>query len=117
MGQTTQSQKIREEIATLQKGLAELSRTQAEMDKLRAEEKALYEQQKPELEMGLKGVKLALKILNDYFAKSESASKGAGGGIIAMLEVIESDFTKNLAEITAEEDMAAQTYYIESMEN
>merc|ERR550514_1451668 len=87
------------------------------MDKLRAEEKALYDQQKPELEMGLKGVKLALKILNDYFAKSESASKGAGGGIIGMLEVIESDFTKNLAEITAEEDMAAQTYYIESMEN
>jgi len=114
---TTKSAKLKEEIAGLQKGLADLARTQAEMDKLRAEEKAIFDEQKPELELGLKGVKLALKILNDYFAKSESASQGAGSGIIGMLEVIESDFTKNLAEITAEEDQAAQRYYIETMEN
>merc|ERR550514_2634617 len=87
------------------------------MDKLRAEEKALYDQQKPELEMGLKGVKLALKILNDYFAKSASASEGAGSGIIGMLEVIESDFSKSLAEITAEEEMASTTYKRETQEN
>lgn len=115
--QTTQSEKIKEEIAMLQKGLAELSRTQSEMDKMRAEEKALFQQQKPELEMGLKGVKLALKILNDYFAKSESASEGAGSGIIGMLEVIESDFSKSLAEITAEEEMASTTYKRETQEN
>ena len=40
------------------------------MDKIRADEKAVYEKNKPEMEQGLKGVKLALKILNDYYAKA-----------------------------------------------
>merc|ERR1719213_1488187 len=41
---------------------------------------------------------------------THSASSGAGGSIIDMLEVIESDFSKNLAEIE-EEEAAAQTDY------
>jgi len=49
----------------LQQELAELSRTQSEMDELRAKEKAAKEKNQPEMERGLKGVKLALKILND----------------------------------------------------
>ena len=40
------------------------------MDKIRADEKAVYEKKKPEMEQCLKGVKLALKILNDYYAKA-----------------------------------------------
>merc|ERR1711937_733067 len=72
----------KKEDATLQKELAELAETQQEMDKVREEEKAIYEKNKPELEQGLKGVKLALKILNDYYAKADKGSaSGAGGGI------------------------------------
>merc|ERR1719375_3042667 len=86
---TSRSKQLKEEVATLQKELAELASTQAEMDKIRADEKAVYEKNKPEMEQGLKGVKLALKILNDYYAKADKGSaSGAGGGIIGMLEVI-----------------------------
>merc|ERR1712032_376789 len=90
------------------------------MDKLRDEEKAAYEKNKPEMEMGLKGVKLALKILNDYYAQAGTAhgsSGGAGGGIIGMLEVIESDFTKGLTELVAVEEAAASTYEQQTKQN
>jgi len=112
------SKKLKEEVATLQKELFELAQSQGEMDKLRSEEKALYDVNKPELDMGLKGVKLALKILNEYFSKSgKSSSSGAGSGIIGMLEVVESDFSKNLAEVVATEEAAAATFDRETKEN
>merc|ERR1719162_2096268 len=82
---TARSKKLKEEVATLQKELAELARSQSEMDKIRSEEKAIYDKNKPELEAGLKGIKLALKILNDYYAKADkahSSADGAGSGII-----------------------------------
>merc|ERR1719506_1010132 len=116
----SKSAKLKEETAQLQKELAELADTQAEMDKIRADEKATYEKNKPEMEQGLKGVKLALKILNDYYAKadkSHSSSDGAGSGIIGMLEVIESDFTKSITEMVAAEQTAASTYEKETNEN
>merc|ERR1719207_409123 len=72
------------------------------------------------MEQGLKGVKLALKILNDYYAKAgkaHSSADGAGSGIIGMLEVIESDFTKGLTEMVASEQTAAATYDRETKEN
>jgi len=92
------------------------------MDKVREEEKAIYEKNKPEIEQGLKGIKLALKILNDYYAKAAALiqsdkADGAGGGIIGMLEVIESDFTKALTEMVAAEQTAAAGYEKESQEN
>ena len=64
------SKQLKEEVATLQKELAELASTQSEMDKIRADEEAVYEKNKPEMEQSLKGVKLALKILNDCYAKA-----------------------------------------------
>merc|ERR1719207_253098 len=38
------------------------------------------------------------------------ASEGAGSGIIGLLEVCESDFTKGLTEMTAQEETAAADY-------
>merc|ERR1719248_497743 len=114
------SAQLKEEVATLQKELAELAKMQAEMDQLREEEKAAYEKNRPEMEQGLEGVKLALKILREYYAKEDKAheaAEGAGGTIIGLLEVCESDFTKLLTEIIATEEAAAQAYEVQTKEN
>merc|ERR1719313_2062071 len=105
---SAKSAKLKEEVATLQKELSELAKAQAEMDKLRAEEKAAFDKNSAEMKKGIEGVKLALKVLNEYYAKekSHSSADGAGSGIIGLLEVCESDFTKGLAEMNAAEQTA-----------
>merc|ERR1719181_1043886 len=83
------------------------------MNTLRSEEKATYDHDRPEMEEGLEGIKLALKILRDYYGAEDAAhaaATGAGGGIIGLLEVIESDFSKGLAELIATEESAAAEY-------
>merc|ERR1719231_1504051 len=117
---TAQSAKLKEEVAVLSKELADLAKTQAEMDKVREEEHAAYVTNKAEMEEGLEGIKLALKVLREYYAKEDKAheaAEGAGGGIIGMLEVIESDFTKGLAEIIATEQTAQAEYEQRTKEN
>ena len=114
------SAKLKEEVATLQAELAELVREQAEMDKIRAEEKGAFEVNSAEMEKGLNGIKMALKVLNDYYAKADkahSSSDGASSGIIGLLEVCESDFSKGLAEMKAAEESAISTYEIETKQN
>merc|ERR1719201_2735465 len=90
------------------------------MDKIREEENTAFVKNKAEMEEGLEGIKLALKILREYYAKEDKAHKaaeGAGGGIISMLEVIESDFSKGLAELIAVEEEAAAEYEKVTKEN
>merc|ERR1719199_1397459 len=114
------SAKLKEEIATLEKELAAMARSQAEMDKIRAEEKAAFDTNSAEMKKGIKGVQLALKVLNDYYAKADkahSSADGAGSGIIGLLEVCESDFSKGLAEMTAAEETAVAEYDRTSKEN
>merc|ERR1719458_2367930 len=104
---------LKEQVAALQSELSALAKAQAQMDKLRQEEKAVFEESKAELEKGLAGIKQALKILNEYYAqegKAHSASDGAAGGIIGLLEVVEADFSKNLAQITSDEEAAVAEY-------
>merc|ERR1719301_389498 len=118
--QTAQSQKLKSEIATLESELAALVREQAEMDKIRAEEKAAYDTNSAEMEKGLNGIKLALKVLNEYYAKADKAhdsGDGASTGIIGLLEVAESDFSKGLTEMNAAEETAQNTYEQETKEN
>ena len=65
-------------------------------------------------------MKTALKVLNEYYAKADkahSSSDGASTGIIGLLEVCESDFSKSLTEMTAAEESAASTYEQETNEN
>jgi chromosome segregation ATPase len=116
---STRSAKLKEEVAGLQKALADLMNAQAEMDKLRAEEAEAYKTNRAELEQGLEGVKLALKVLSDYYDSdaSHNAAEGAGSSIIGLLEVAESDLEKELAEVIATEEMAAATYEKETKEN
>merc|ERR1719359_1451938 len=117
---SAKSAKLKEEVATLQKELSELAKAQAEMDKLRAEEKAAFDKNSAEMKKGIEGVKLALKVLREYYAKDDkahSSADGAGSGIIGLLEVCESDFSKGLAEMVATEESAAAEYDKETKEN
>jgi len=117
---SSQSKQLKGEIATLQKELGELTASQAEMDKLRAEEKALFEANSAETEKGLNGIKLALKVLNEYYSKADkahSSSDGASSGIIGLLEVCESDFSKELTEMTAAEETSQNQYDAQTKEN
>jgi len=117
---SSQSKQLKGEVATLQSELGELTKSQAEMDKLRAEEKSLFENNSAETEKGLNGIKLALKVLNEYYAKSDKShgsSDGASSGIIGLLEVCESDFSKELTEMTAAEETAQSEYDQETKEN
>merc|ERR1712203_704585 len=117
---SARSAQLKSEVAALEKSLAELAASQAEMDKMRADENAAFKQNKADMEQGLEGVKVALRVLNDYYAKSDKAheaAEGAGHGIIGLLEVIESDFSKALAEFISVEETAAADYDKQSKEN
>jgi len=107
------------EIKELQKSLAELAASQMEMDKIRTEEHELYESEKAELEEGIQGVKLALKILKDYYGgdADHEAASGAAEGIIGLIEVIESDLTKELTDVEANEKTAKAEYDAQTKEN
>jgi len=128
------STKLKEEVAELNKEIAEIAKSQAESDKIRQEEHAAFLEAKADLEQGIDGVRMALKVLKDYYASAEAGlmqmaaeqpdapethekSSGAGTSIIGFLEVIESDFAKNLAEVTTEEDSAAVQYQKTLLQN
>merc|ERR1719513_152809 len=89
------------------------------MDQMRGQEHKDYVQNKADMEQGLEGVKLALTVLRDYYAqdKAHAAAEGGGASIIGLLEVVESDFTKGLAEMTATEDSAQSAYEAQTKES
>merc|ERR1719267_544450 len=90
-----------------------MAKAKADADKIRSEEKAVYEKNSAEMERGIEGVKKALSVLKEYYAKdgkSHGAAEGAGSSIIGLLEVCESDFTKGLNEMQATEASAASEY-------
>merc|ERR1719443_2092280 len=124
------SAKLKEEVKELQAELAALAKEQAEMDNIRAEQNAAYKDAKADLELGLSGVGKALDVLREYYGgaallqgeqppvpeKHEKAG-GAGGGIIDILEVVESDFAANLAKEETQEADAVAEYEKITQEN
>jgi hypothetical protein len=116
---TSRSANLKAQVATLQKELAAAAKAQAEWDKFRNEEHTAYSANKAEMEQGLDGVKMALKVLRDYYAKdaAHGSAGGAATGIVGLLEVVESDFSKGLAEMTAVEENAQITYDAATKEN
>jgi len=114
------SAKLKEEVATLQSELAAMAKAKAEADQLRSDNKAAFDKNSAEMKMGIEGVKKALSVLKDYYAKgdaSHSAAQGAGDGIISLLEVCESDFTKGLTEMTADEESQGSDHEAFTKEN
>jgi len=133
------STRLKAEVKDAQATLAALAKTTAEMNKIRQEQNADYKVAKADLELGLGGVQKALEVLREYYggaaamiqsdstfgafmqqpakpAKHEK-SGGAGGSIIGILEVCESDFSKNLAAEEAAESDSADTFEAQTQEN
>merc|ERR1711920_61024 len=127
------SAQLKGQVKVLEEELAALARTQAEMDRIRSETHADYAVAKADLELGLAGVRKALSTLRDYYGGAasmmqdevrqpaapeiHSKSAGAGGSIIDILEVVESDFATNLAKEEAEEADAQSEYEKVTQEN
>jgi len=117
---SAKSAQLKEQVAKLQKELADLTRSQGEMNRIRSEEKSTFQANKKEMEEGITGIKTALKVLRDYYAKDDKAhdsADGASSGIVSMLEVVESDFTKGLSEMTVAEQTSQADYDKESRSN
>jgi len=116
--QAARSAQLKRQVAELSKGLTDLAASRAEATKMRLDERAAFVTNKADLEQGIEGIKLALKVLREYYAKQEDTSaQGAGTSIIGLLEVCESDFTKGLAEAVSNEEGAAGTYEQEEKDN
>merc|ERR1719337_752789 len=127
---TSKIAKLKEEVATLETELGEIAAAQKAADELRMEQKEAWTAAKADYEQGLEGVGMALQVLRDYYAEKDafiqggdsaflqgrmnaakhSKATGASTGIIGMLEVVESDFSKLLAEGNAAEAMAQEEY-------
>merc|ERR1719326_1940768 len=101
------------------------------MDRIRGEENANYKVASSELKQGLGGVRKALSVLRDYYGSAaamiqqdqpappqqHAKAGGAGGSIINILEVCESDFATNLAKEETEEADAQADYEKTTQEN
>jgi chromosome segregation ATPase len=121
---SAKSAKLKEEVKELQEELASMAKEKQEMDKVRAEQHEAYKQAKADLELGLEGVGKALKVLRKYYESGSSLlqedqpakpvfhkkAEGAGGSIIDILEVVESDFAKALSAEESEEMDAQEAY-------
>lgn len=116
---TAKAKILKGEVASIEAQLGDLTRSQAEMDKIRLEEKALFEANIPVLTKAVAGIQQALKVLNDYYSKDadHGSAGGSSSGIIGLLEVCESDFSKEIAEITDAEDKSVYFYEQTSQEN
>lgn len=114
-GVSAQISKLADELAVLQQEISDLMASQAKMDLLRQDGHAAYKASKKDLEQGMAGIQLALKVLKDYY--STGAKGSAAGNIIGLLEVAEGDITTSLTEQAADEKTAQADYVKQSREN
>jgi len=132
---SAKSAALKNDVKELQASLAALAKLQSEMDRIRSEENAAYTKAKADLTLGLKGVRDALSVLQTYYQSAasmlqggaddaqpakpvlHSAAGGAGGSIMGILEVVESDFAKSLAKEEAEEADSQAEYEQTTQDN
>merc|ERR1712070_766219 len=120
--------KLTEDIGELTKAVAELDAAMAKATKLRTEEKAKNAETIADSEEAQTAVAQALTVLKEFYAKAGEATallqkaepeifdkpyKGMGaesGGVVGMLEVIESDFARLEADTSSSEATAQKEY-------
>jgi len=129
---------LKSEVVELEADLAKIAKEQAELDAIRAEENGNYKTASAELNQALTGVRKALDVLRAYYQgdaaliqddkfnsfmqqpappQQHEKSSGAGGSIISILEVCESDFATNLAKEESQEADSAANYEKVTQEN
>jgi len=123
---------LTDQIADLQKQVAELDEAVAKANAVRVEERAKNSQVVKEAQEAQVAVEKALGVLNDFYAKAAEATsfaqaghraepeffgdepyKGMGaenGGVIGMIEVIQSDFARLEADTSAAETASQKEY-------
>mmetsp|Transcript_32615 Transcript_32615/g.78367 ORF Transcript_32615/g.78367 Transcript_32615/m.78367 type:complete len:665 (-) Transcript_32615:90-2084(-) len=104
-------------LKELESELGALNKMQGDMDKQRGEEHAGYQKASKDYEAGIEGVQMAIKVLKEYYGKNNALLQASsatgirdGNGIIGLLEVAESDFSKLAAEVEADEKSAEEEY-------
>merc|ERR1719298_156190 len=121
--------KLTEDIGTLTKAVADLDAAMAKATKLRQEEKAKNTETINDSQEAQTAVAQALTVLKEFYAKAAEATafvqkkaepeifdspyKGMGGesgGVVGMLEVIESDFARLESDTKASEATAQKEY-------
>merc|ERR1711972_428361 len=114
--------KLTEDIADLTKAVAELDAAMAKATKLRTEEKAKNTETIADSEEAQTAVAQALTVLKEFYAKAAEATallqqpeifdspykgmQSENGGVVGMLEVIESDFARLESDTKAAEAAA-----------
>jgi chromosome segregation ATPase len=122
--------KLTEDIATLTQQIADLDAAMAQATELRTAEKAKNTETVADAKAAQEAVAQALTVLKDFYAKAAEATsfvqhkqkdpkifeesytgmQSESGGVVGMLEVIESDFARLEADTTSAEETAATEY-------
>jgi len=118
--------KLTEDISELSKAVAELDAAMAKATTLRTEEKATNTETIADSQEAQTAVAQALTVLKEFYAKAGEATafvqqpeifdspykgmQAENGGVVGMLEVIESDFARLEAETKAAEATAQKEY-------
>eukprot|EP00811_Abedinium_folium_P030621 NODE_4916_length_1831_cov_4.488850.p1 GENE.NODE_4916_length_1831_cov_4.488850~~NODE_4916_length_1831_cov_4.488850.p1 ORF type:complete len:577 (+),score=199.92 NODE_4916_length_1831_cov_4.488850:244-1731(+) len=104
---------FKQQVADLQESIMAVLKAQADMDKFRKAEHLHFVQSNAEMEAGIEGVRIALKVLREYYdsqTKDHDAAIGSASGVLGMLEVIDADFAKSVVELRSAEATAQQDY-------
>jgi prefoldin subunit 5 len=121
--------KLTEDISELTKAVAELDAAMAKATKLRTEEKATNTETIADAEAAQTAVAQALTVLKEFYAKAAEATallqqkaepeifdseykgmQSENGGVVGMLEVIESDFARLESDTKASEATGQKEY-------
>jgi len=130
--QSAKEAKLTQEIAQLSDEIAEIDKAVLEATKARTEEKEKNAQTLKDAKEAEAAVQSAIEVLKVFYAKASTATamvqqpamgdapvtfdgaytgmQSSSGGVLGMLEVIESDFARLAAETTTSEDEAAREF-------
>mmetsp|Transcript_36030 Transcript_36030/g.84268 ORF Transcript_36030/g.84268 Transcript_36030/m.84268 type:complete len:717 (+) Transcript_36030:27-2177(+) len=131
---SSQVAQLRQELATLADELGQIAASDQELTKMREAEHEEHVKAYKDLQLGVAGVQAAIKALRDYYSQdrqpvsvdmaasmalaaegraprlTEVEASQAGAGVISLLEVVESNFARNMADLQSQDRNAQENY-------